>query len=153
MLGSAAPAQTPDDKSLAASIDKVAAAAIASGESPGLEIAVIKNGKPVLVKSYGSANLEQHVPVSNDSIFRVGSVTKQFTAVALLLLAEEGKLSLQDKLSKYYPHFPRANDITLDEMLHHTSGIYNYTSEPNFAVDGMIHRSTDEMVEFIGKLP
>jgi D-alanyl-D-alanine carboxypeptidase len=114
---------------------------------------VIKNGKPLLVKGYGSANLEQHVPVSNDSVFRVGSVTKQFTAVALLLLAEEGKVSLQDKLSKYYPDFPRANDITLEEMLHHTSGIFNYTSAANFAVDGMIHRSTDEMVAFIGKLP
>jgi D-alanyl-D-alanine carboxypeptidase len=152
-LGSAAQAQAPDDKGLAASIDKLAAAAIASGESPGLEVAVIKNGKPVLVKGYGFADLEEHVPVSNNSVFRVGSVTKQFTAVALLLLAEEGKVSLQDKLSKYYPNFPRANDITLDEMLHHTSGIYNYTSAPNFAVDGMIHRSTDEMVEFIGKLP
>ena len=152
-LGSAALAQTPKEKSLAAAIDKVAAAAVASGETPGLEVAVVKNGKPVLVKGYGSANLEQHVPVSNTSVFRVGSVTKQFTAVALLLLAEEGKVSLQDKLSKYYPNFPRANDITLDEMLHHTSGIYNYTSAPNFAVDGMIHRSTDEMVEFIGKLP
>jgi D-alanyl-D-alanine carboxypeptidase len=152
-MASAAQAQTPDNKSLAASIDKVAAAAVAAGESPGLEVAVIKDGKPVLVKSYGSANLELHVPVSNNSVLRIGSVTKQFTAVALLLLAEEGKVSLQDKLSKYYPKFPRANDITLDEMLHHTSGIFNYTSEPNFAVDGMIHRSTDEMVEFIGKLP
>jgi len=153
LLGSAVQALAPDDKNLAASIDKVAAAAVAAGESPGLEVAVVKDGKAVLVKCYGSANLEQHVPVANNSVFRVGSVTKQFTAVALLLLAEEGKVSLQDKLSKYYPNFPRANDITLDEMLHHTSGIYNYTSEPNFAVDGMIHRSTDEMVEFIGKLP
>ncbi len=152
-LGSAALAQTPHDKSLAAEIDKAAAAAVAAGESPGLEVAVVKNGKPVLVKGYGSANLEQHVPVSNSSVFRIGSVTKQFTAAALLLLAEEGKLSVQDRLSKYYPNFPRANDITLDEMLHHTSGIFNYTSAPNFAVDGMIHRSTDEMVEFIGKLP
>jgi CubicO group peptidase (beta-lactamase class C family) len=149
----AAQAQTPDSKSLAASIDKAAAAAVASGESPGLQVAVIKDGRAVLVKSYGSANLEQRVPVANDSVFRVGSVTKQFTAVALLLLAEEGKVSLQDKLSKYYPNFPRADDITLEEMLHHTSGIYNYTSEPNFANDGMVHRSTDEMVEFIAKLP
>jgi D-alanyl-D-alanine carboxypeptidase len=152
-LGSAAHAQKPSGSDLAASIDKVAAAAVAAGESPGLEVAVFKDGKPFWVKSYGSANLEQHVPVSNDSVFRIGSVTKQFTAVALLLLAEEGKVSLQDKLSKYYPNFPRANDITLDEMLHHTSGIFNYTSAPNFVVDGMIHRSTEEMVEFIGKLP
>jgi len=73
--------------------------------------------------------------------------------VALLLLAEEGKLSLQDKLSKYYPNFPRGNDITLDEMLHHTSGIHNYTAEPSFVNEGMVHRSTDEMVEFIAKMP
>jgi D-alanyl-D-alanine carboxypeptidase len=152
-LASATQALAPDDKSLAASIDKEAAAAVAAGESPGLEIAVVRDGRTVLVKSYGSANLEQHVPVSNDSVFRIGSVTKQFTAVALLLLAEEGKVSLQDKLSKYYANFPRADDITLDEMLHHTSGIFSYTSAPNFGVDGMIHRSTDEMVEFIGKLP
>jgi D-alanyl-D-alanine carboxypeptidase len=153
LLGTAAHAQAPKAKSLAASIDKVAAAAVAAGESPGLQVAVFKDGKAVLVKSYGSANLEQHVPVTNDSVFRVGSVTKQFTAVALLLLAEQGKLSLQDKLSKYYANFPRADDITLEQMLHHTSGIYNYTSEPNFVNDGMVHRTTDEMVEFIGKLP
>jgi D-alanyl-D-alanine carboxypeptidase len=146
-------AQTPGNKNLAASIDRAAAAAVAANESPGLQVAVFKDGNSVLVKSYGSANLEQHVAVSNDSVFRVGSVTKQFTAAALLLLAEEGKVSLQDKLSKYYPNFPRADDITLEEMLHHTSGIYNYTSEPNFANDGMVHRSTDEMVEFIAKLP
>jgi D-alanyl-D-alanine carboxypeptidase len=153
LLGTAAHAQAPKGKNLAASIDKVAASAVAAGESPGLQVAVFKDGRAVLVKSYGSANLEQHVPVSNESVFRVGSVTKQFTAVALLLLAEEGKLSLQDKLSKYYASFPRADDITLEQMLHHTSGIYNYTSEPNFVNDGMVHRSTDEMVEFIAKLP
>jgi CubicO group peptidase (beta-lactamase class C family) len=151
--GSYVQAQATGGNNVAAAIDKAAAAAVAAGESPGLEVAVIKDGKPVLVKGYGSANLEQHVPVTNDTVFRVGSVTKQFTAAALLQLAEEGKVSVHDKLSKYYPNFPRANDITLDEMLHHTSGIYNYTSAPSFAVDGMIHRSTDEMVEYIGKLP
>jgi len=153
LLGTAAHAQAPKGKTLAASIDKVAASAVAAGESPGLQVAVFKDGRAVLVKSYGSANLEQHIPVSNESVFRVGSVTKQFTAVALLLLAQEGKLSLQDKLSKYYANFPRADDMTLEQMLHHTSGIYSYTSEPNFANDGMVHRTTDEMVEFIAKLP
>ena len=152
LLATATQARAPG-KNLAAAIDTVAASAVTSGESPGLQVAVFKDGKAVLVKSYGSANLEQHVPVSNESVFRVGSVTKQFTAVALLLLAEEGKLSLQDKLSKYYANFPRADDITLEQMLHHTSGIYNYTSDPNFTRDGMVHRTTDEMVEFIGKLP
>jgi CubicO group peptidase (beta-lactamase class C family) len=146
-------AKTPDPGSLAASIDKAASAAVAAHESPGLQVAVVKDGRVVLEKSYGSANLEQGVPVSNSSVFRVGSVTKQFTAAALLLLAEEGKVSLQDKLSKYYPDFPRANDITLEQMLHHTSGIHSYTSDPSFANDGMVHRTTEEMIEYIGKMP
>jgi CubicO group peptidase (beta-lactamase class C family) len=126
---------------------------VAAGESPGLQVAVYKNGTQVLVKGFGSANLEQNVPVANGSVFRIGSVTKQFTAASLLLLAEQGKLSVQDKLSKYYPAFPRAGDITLDQMMHHTSGIHSYTSDPSFEKEGMVHRSTDEMVEFIAKLP
>jgi D-alanyl-D-alanine carboxypeptidase len=146
-------AKAPEVSPLLATIDHVAAAAVTSGQSPGLQVAVFKNGKAFLVKGYGSANLEQGVRVSNDSIFRVGSVTKQFTAAALLLLAEEGKLSTQDTLSKYYPNFPRAGDITLEQMLHHTSGIHSYTDDPSFANEGMVHRTTEEMVDFIAKLP
>jgi D-alanyl-D-alanine carboxypeptidase len=145
-------AQAPS-ASLAGAIDKAAQAAIAAGESPGLQVAVFKDGQPVLVKGFGSADLELNVKVSNESVFRVGSVTKQFTAVSLLLLAEEGKLSLQDKISKYYPDFPRGNDIVLEQMLHHTSGIHSYTSDPSFEKEGMVHRTTDEMVEYIAKLP
>ena len=149
----AALAKAPDTTGPAAAMDRVAAAAVAKGESPGLQVAVFKDGKAVLVKGYGSANLEQGVRISNDSILRVGSVTKQFTAAALLQLAEDGKLSTQDKLSKYYPDFPRGNDITLEQMLHHTSGIHSYTSDPSFEKEGMVHRSTEEMVEYIAKLP
>jgi CubicO group peptidase (beta-lactamase class C family) len=147
------PSFSADYSSLAGAIEKTATAAIAAGESAGLQVAVYKDGKPVLVKGYGFANLELKVPVSNDTIFRIGSVTKQFTATVLLQLAEEGKLSLDDKLSKYYPDFPRAGDITLKQMLHHTSGIFSYTEDPGFASDGMIKRTTDEMVTYIGKLP
>jgi D-alanyl-D-alanine carboxypeptidase len=153
LLTVSAPAFAADTTALAAAIDKTAAAAISAGESPGLQVAVFKDGKPVLVKAYGKANLELQVPVGNDSVFRIGSVTKQFTAAAILKLAEEGKLSLDDKLSKYYPDFPRAGDITLQRMLNHTSGIHNYTEEPTMLTDAYIHRTTDEMVVFLGKLP
>ncbi|GIL41562.1 serine hydrolase domain-containing protein [Roseiterribacter gracilis] len=148
-----APSFAADAASISAAIDKAAAAAVAAGESAGLQVAVYKDGKPLLVKGYGVGSLELKTPVTNDSVFRIGSVTKQFTAVALLLLQEEGKLSLDDKLSKYYPDFPRAADITLKQMLNHTSGISNYTDDPSFAKDGMIKRTSDEMVTFIAKLP
>lgn len=139
---------------LAAAIDKVAQAAIAAGESPGLQVAVYKDGQPVVVKGYGAANLELNVPVNNDSVFRIGSVTKQFTAAALLKLEEEGKLSLDDKLSRYYPDFPNAGSITLKQMLHHTSGIYNYTNDAEFMKrEGGQKHTTDEWIALFAKLP
>lgn len=139
---------------LAAAIDKVAGAAISAGESPGLQVAVYKDGVPLLVKGYGSASLELNVPVNNDSVFRIGSVTKQFTAVALLKLEEEGKLSLDDKLSKYYPKFPNSDSVTLQQMLHHTSGIHNYTNDGDFMErEGALNRTTDEWIEQFAKLP
>jgi len=142
-----------DTSAVAAAIDKAVQDAIAAGESPGLQVAVYKDGAPVLVKSYGSASLELKVPVRNDSIFRIGSVTKQFTAAALLKLEEEGKLSLGDTLSKYYPDFPRAADITLKQMLHHTSGIHSYTEDPSFLQEAGLKRTTDEWVAHFAKMP
>lgn len=152
LLGTNVQART-SDTTLAQSIETAATEAISAGETPGLQVAVFKQGKPIVVKGFGSANLEQDVRVTNESVFRVGSVTKQFTAVSLLLLAQDGKLSLQDKLVKFYPDFPRGKDISLEQMLHHTSGIHSYTSDPSFAKEGMVHRSTEEMVSYIAKLP
>ncbi|GFE83659.1 hypothetical protein GCM10011487_56590 [Steroidobacter agaridevorans] len=139
---------------IAAAIDKAAQAAIAAGESPGLQVAVFKKGAPVLVKGYGVASLELKVPVDNDSVFRIGSVTKQFTAAALLKLQEEGKLSIRDKLSKYYPQYPRAADITLAQMLHHTSGLHSYTDDADLMErEGTLNLTTDQWVQRFAKMP
>lgn len=139
---------------IAERIEIAARKSVADGESPGLQIAVYKDGKPLVVKGYGMANLEQRVSVENDSIFRIGSITKQFSAVALLELQEEGRLSLNDRLSAYYPDFPRAADITLLQMLQHTSGLYNYTELPEFlTTDARRQRTTDEMVSFLAQMP
>jgi CubicO group peptidase (beta-lactamase class C family) len=146
-------AHAADEKAIAAMIDKSAQDAVAAGETPGLQVAVYKNGKPLLVKAYGSANLELNVPVKNESVFRIGSVTKQFTAVALLQLQEGGRLSLDDKLSKYFPDFPRAGDITLLQMLHHTSGLHNYTAEPDaFTKLAPLTHKTEEMLQSFTKM-
>ena len=146
-------AYAADDQALAAQIDKSAQEAVAAGETPGLQLAVYKDGKPLLVKSYGLASIELKVPASNDSVFRIGSLTKQFTAAALLKLQEEGKLSLDDKLSKYFPDFPRAGDITLLQMLHHTSGLHNYTDEPDtFNRLAPITQKPEEMLRHFTKM-
>ena len=76
--------------------------------------------------------MEQHAAVTTKTIFRIGSITKQFTAAAILKLEERGKLDVNDKLSKYIPDFPRGDEVALHHLLTHTSGIPNYTEKPGF---------------------
>ncbi len=141
-----------DDATIAAAIERVAQAAVAEGVSPGLQVAVLKNGTAVLVKGYGQADLEQQTPVTNDSVFRVGSVTKQFTAAAIVRLQEEGRLSVEDRLAKYFPDFPGAGEITLRQMLQHTSGLHSFTDASYPAVK-YAHRSTAEMIAYFAAMP
>jgi CubicO group peptidase (beta-lactamase class C family) len=96
--------------------------------SPGCAVAVSQNGKPVVNRAYGSADLERDVPLSPNSIFDIGSLRKQFVAAAVLLLVEEGRLSLSDDVRKYIPQLPDyGHKITLDHLLTHTSGLRDWT--------------------------
>jgi CubicO group peptidase (beta-lactamase class C family) len=94
---------------------------------------LVARGKAVLFsKAYGSANLEWNIPNTTTTKFRIGSMTKQFTAAAVLLLEERGKLKIDDPVKRYYPDAPAAWDkITLFHLLTHTSGIPNHTTFPN----------------------
>lgn len=93
-------------------------------DTPGAAVAVIKDGKPAYQKGYGSANLEYDVPIVPDTIFHVASVSKQFTAMALVLLEQEGKLSLEDDIHKYLTELPDyGHKIAIRNLLQHTSGI------------------------------
>lgn len=113
-----------------AKIDAMAKKDVDSGRVAGAAVAVLRNGELVFVKGYGRANLELAAPVNAKTVFRIGSLTKQFTAAGLLLLAEQSKLKIDDKLSLYFPNFPRANEVTLRDLLNHTSGIHNFTEGP-----------------------
>src|SRR5215212_2543675 len=94
------------------------------GSAPGSMILVVQDGKQLVKKSYGMANLELRVPLRTDHAFAIGSVTKQFTAVAILQLAQNGKLSLSDDIRKYIPFFDtHGKTITIENLLTHTSGI------------------------------
>nr|WP_294169714.1 serine hydrolase domain-containing protein [uncultured Sphingomonas sp.] len=130
---SAAPALAAvSDAQLKAAVDRIAAEALAAGEAAGFAVAVVEDGRVRLARGYGFADLEQRTPVSADTVFRIGSVTKEFTAAGVLLLAERGRLSLDDRLAKFVPDFPRAGEVTIRQLLNHTSGIRNYTSVPDF---------------------
>ena len=95
--------------------------------TPGCAIGVIEDGKWALRKSYGMANLEYGIPITNRSIFRTGSLSKQFTAAAIALLAEEGKVDLDVDIHTYLPDLAEyGNKVTIRQMIHHVSGIPDY---------------------------
>ena len=94
---------------------------------PGCEVLVSKHGQVIYKKAFGSADLELNVPLKPDMVFNLASITKQFTAVAILQLVEQGKISLQDSLQKFIPDFPsKGYTITIENLLTHTSGIRDY---------------------------
>jgi CubicO group peptidase (beta-lactamase class C family) len=122
-LLAAAPARAQDKT---AEIDKIFGWAKPS--APGCAVAVSQRGGPVASRAYGSADLERDVPLTPNSIFDIGSVRKQFVAAAVLLLAEEGKLSLSDDIRKHFPEIPDyGHRITVDHLLTHTSGVRDWT--------------------------
>ena len=123
-------AQPAED--LSKSIDEILTQAYKPNE-PGASVIVVKDGKVIHRKGYGMANLELGVPVEPDMVFRLGSITKQFTAVSILMLLEQGKLSLDDDLTKFLPDYPnKGQKITITHLLTHTSGIKPYTSLPEW---------------------
>jgi CubicO group peptidase (beta-lactamase class C family) len=120
---------------------------------PGLAILVAQDGKILFEKGHGLAGLEHRVPITPQTIFRIGSITKQFTAAAILKLQEEGKLSVEDKLSKYIPGFPRGDEVTLRQLLTHTSGLGDYLHDSNIQSRVTNATTTEVIIKEIEKHP
>jgi CubicO group peptidase (beta-lactamase class C family) len=95
-------------------------------------VLVARKGAILLEKGYGFKNKQTHLPNDTSTIFQIGSITKQFTSAIILQLQEQKKLSVHDYLSKYLPDFPNGNKITIEQLLTHTSGVYNYTNDRVF---------------------
>ena len=96
-------------------------------DSPGCALGIIQDGKLIYARGYGMANLEHNIPITSKSVFRIGSTSKQFTAMCLALLEEEGKLSLDDSINNFFPQMPDyAEDVTIRHLIHHTSGLRDY---------------------------
>ncbi len=102
-------------------------------DEPGVSFLIAKDGKPIYQNAFGLADLELNVPMTSKNVFEIGSITKQFTAVAILMLEEQGKLKVEDDITKYIPDYPTAGKkITIHQLLNHTSGIKSYTDMANF---------------------
>lgn len=127
---------------------------------PGAAVLVVRNGVIVKNAGYGFANLETRTRVTPDTVFEIGSMTKQFTAAAVMLLSERGKLSLDDPATKYFPDAPASwGKITIRHLLTHTSGIRNHVAIPDFmdlfrtSVTGRTYPDRDGLLAELFKLP
>ncbi|WP_224484511.1 serine hydrolase domain-containing protein [Robertkochia aurantiaca] len=119
----------------------------AHSHTPGAALGIYQNGELIYAKGYGMANLEYDIPIDRNTVFRIGSTSKQFTAACIILLSEEGKLNLDDPLSKYFPDFPAyADQITLKNLLHHTSGIRDYLTLADLMGKSSFDHYTDDHI-------
>jgi len=131
-------------------IDRYVKAEMQRQKIPGISLAVLRGGKIETLKSYGLANVEHQIPVKPETVFQSGSIAKQFTATAVMILVEEGKIALDDKIIKYFPDAPEAwKNITVRHLLTHTSGMGDYPPEVNLRRD----YTEDEYLAFIKKSP
>lgn len=137
--------------SSAAAIEASMRKTMAQG-APGVVVGVARAGEPLFVRPLGLADLEHNVPVIRGTVFKLASITKQFTAAAVLSLMEDGKLSLDDKLSRFVPELPQAAQVTLYQLLVHTSGIPDYAEDPALVRTKSVARTPAQMVELIAGL-
>jgi CubicO group peptidase (beta-lactamase class C family) len=124
---------------------------VQQGTVPGAAVLVAQNGDIIYQNGFGYADVGNKIPVTPDFKFRIGSISKQFTAVAILKLQEEGKISVQDKLSKYIPDFPRGDQVTIYHLLTHTSGIHSYENQRDFLM--LVPISPKALVDSIKTFP
>ncbi len=111
-------------------------------------VLVMKQNKVLLKKGYGYADREWNIPNTPQAKFRIGSITKQFTATCILQLIEQGKLHFDDKLSKFYPDFPKGDSVTITMLLNHTSGIPIFTSLLDMSSYERLSLSNDSMINY-----
>ena len=144
-LSFTATAQTPLPADLTEKIDKVATDTLAKTGVPSASIAIVKDGQIVYTKAYGDARLEPKTPATPQMRYSIGSISKQFTAAAMLLLQEQGKLSLDDKVAKYVPNLTRGNEVTIRQLLSHTSGYQDYWPQ-DYVMPGMLQPTTAQKI-------
>jgi CubicO group peptidase (beta-lactamase class C family) len=137
--------QTQLSSDLIEKIDKIATDTLAKTGVPSASIAIVKDGQIVYTKAYGDARLEPKIAATPQMRYSIGSISKQFTAAAILLLQEQGKLSLDDKVAKYVPNLTRANEVTIRQLLSHTSGYQDYWPQ-DYVMPGMMQPTAAQKI-------
>ena len=146
-------ASPPISNQLAKRIDADVQTILQRTGTPGATILIAERGHVVYRQAYGLRNREHHVPATTDGYYEIGSITKQFTAAAILQLQEAGKLHLDDKLSTYLPSAPHASEVTLRQLLSHTSGMPEYLDAVDAAKAIDKPASFDKLMSYIAGKP
>lgn len=146
-------AQISDDR-VSQIVKSVGTTALEESRLVGLSVGVATADRTVCVVSFGSANAEHDIPVADNTVFRIGSVSKTFTAAAVLILVEEGKVQLDNPLSIYLPDYPLPGaNATVRQLLQHTSGIADLTRQPTFRKNRQVDLSRQEVLDSFKDLP
>ncbi|HYG30199.1 MAG TPA: serine hydrolase domain-containing protein [Allosphingosinicella sp.] len=153
LFGARAASAQPAD--LRARADEILESAYPA-DGPGAVVVVTRGGRTVYTAGRGLADVEAGTPIRADSLFRLGSITKQFTAAAILQLVQAGRISVDDPISRFFPDYPQpAASATVRQLLNHTSGIQSYTAIPGWMVEANTSRArtTAEMMALVRDLP
>ncbi len=151
---SAPAASTPPSRTaVVARIDSLATAFLHEAPAAGLTLAAVRGADTLVLKGYGWADTARHRAAGPNTVYRVGSITKQFTAAAVLQLVEQGRLSLADTLGRFLPQYPQWGRVTIRQLLSHTSGIPTYTSSPAWGAHMAESLAPDTVLGFVARQP
>src|SRR5580704_14417785 len=145
------------DPTLRSQVDRIATQVLESTGVPSASVAVVQHGKLVYSHAYGNARLATNsapaVPATPEMRYSIGSISKQFTAAAILMLQEDGKLSLDDAVGKYIPGLTRGDEVTIRQILSHTSGYQDYWPEDYLMTPMMKPETAQQIVDAWAKKP
>ena len=141
------------DPGLKSQIDRIAEGVLKQRGIPSASVAVVKGGRIVYTHAYGLAHLDPNIPATPEMRYSIGSVSKQFTAAAILLLQEQGKLKLDDAVGKYVPGLTRGDEVTIRQILSHTSGYQDYWPEDYLMTPMMKPETAQQILDTWAKKP
>lgn len=146
-------ATSANAQNFAPKVDSLLQNVFSDKNGPGGVFMIARGGKPIYQKAFGKANLELNTDLTVENIFQLGSMTKQFTAVAILILQEQGKLGIKDPISRYIPDYPLGNSITIHHLLTHTSGVKDFTKMKSISQIAEKDLTPKELVDFFKNEP
>lgn len=150
LTGHALAAQRPPADVVSGRIDSLVNDFMATSHTPAVSVAVVRGPDTLVMKGYGEASVELHRPATASTVYRIGSITKHFTAAEIMRLAERGKLSIDDQVTKYLPDAPvHGRAITIRQLLNQTSGVHEYMAEPAWRATWTQPLSQQQVVAFV----